>query len=45
MAFGKNALSYLKQPRIFQKLSLVQEQKSLNLGPKMLYLGIFGVEF
>ena len=25
--------------------SLVQKQKSLNFGPKMPYLGIFGLEF
>ena len=25
--------------------SLVQKQKSLNLGPKMLYVGIFRLEF
>ena len=25
--------------------NFVKKQKSLNLGPKVLYLGIFGVEF
>ena len=38
-------MSYLKKPQIFQNTKLSAKKKSLNLGTKMPYLGIFGVEF